>query len=157
VTPQPKPPTARFSLAVLLNNQDEILLMRRARSDSFAPGLWGFPGGHIRGDETPEQAVRRELQEEIGNEVFLRLSGPLRRLGPVRDSLYGGVFEVHLFLFRYEGGAILRNDEHEAHAWVGKEAYHTYAVVDGVDEDLAYLEVWPVSWLNADKLPPIFP
>lgn len=157
MTTQTKPPAARFSLAVLVNNQDEILLMRRARNDTFAPGIWGFPGGHIRENETPEQAVGRELQEEVGNEVFMRLSNPLRRFGPVRDTLYGGVFEVHLFLFRYEGGAVLRNDEHEAHAWVGREVYRTYAVVDGVDEDLAYLAVWPVNWLNAGKLPSALP
>ncbi len=30
------------------------------------PGCWGFFGGHIEADETPEVAVRRELKEEIG-------------------------------------------------------------------------------------------
>jgi mutator protein MutT len=149
--PGPEPaPRARFCLAVLLNSRDEILLMRRARSDAFAPGLWGLPGGHIHEGETPAQTMQRELDEEIGTGVSLR---PLRRLEPVRDTLYGGIFEVHLFLFRYEGGPILRNGEHEAEAWVSREAYRTYAVVDGVDEDLWHLGVWPVEWLNRGKLP----
>jgi 8-oxo-dGTP diphosphatase len=143
--PQLNSPAARFSLAVLLNDRDEILLMRRSRLDSFAPGLWGFPGGHVHGDETPEQTVRRELNEEIGVVASRQLRDPIRRVGPVRDTLYGGVFEVHLFLFRYGGGPILRNGEHDAHAWVAREAYRTYAVVDGMDENLAHLAVWPGS------------
>jgi 8-oxo-dGTP diphosphatase len=149
--PEPGSETkARFCLAVIVNGRDEILLLRRDRSDAFAPGLWGLPGGHIHEGETPAETMQRELDEEIGTGVSLR---PLRRLDPVRDTLYGGVFEIHLFLFRYEGGPILRNGEHEADAWVSREAYRTYAVVDGVDEDLWHLGVWPVEWLNPGKLP----
>lgn len=144
------PPQARFCLAVLVNARDEVLLLRRARDDAFAPGLWGLPGGHFDADETPEDTISRELKEEIGGGVSLQA---LRRLDPVRDTWYGGVFEVHLFLFRYEGGPVELNGEHEAFAWVSKEAWRTYAVVDGVDEDLRHLGVWPVEWLNADKLP----
>lgn len=142
-------PRARFCLAVLVNARNEILLLRRSRTDTFAPGLWGLPGGHIAGEETPDQTMLRELNEEIGTGVSLR---PLRRFGPVRDTLYGGIYEVHLFLFRYAGGPIRRNTEHEAEAWVGKELFRTYAVVDGIDEDLHYLDVWPAEWLNAGKL-----
>lgn len=150
-TPEiPEPPQARFCLAVLLNAQDEVLLVRRSRSDDFAPGLWGLPGGHIREGEEPEGAMRRELREELGEGLSLR---PLHRAGPMRDTLYGGVFEVHLFLFRCEGGAVRLDPEHEEHAWVTREAYRTYAVVDGIDEDFLYLDVWPGKWLNAGKLP----
>lgn len=154
MNPEPvPPPQARFCLAVLLNGADEILLVRRSREDSFAPGIWGLPGGHIHAGETPEVTMQRELEEEIGGEVSLRGLRPVRHVGPVRDTWYGGVFEVHLFLFRYEGGRILLNAEHEAFAWVSREAYRSYAVVDGIDEDLRHLAVWPVEWLNAGKLP----
>lgn len=152
-TPAPAPPEhpeARFCLAVLLNDRDEILLLRRARDDAFAPGIWGFPGGHIHGAETPEETMRRELSEELGDGLILQA---IRRLGPLGDTLYGGIFEVHLFLFRFKGGPLVLNGEHEAFAWVSREAYRSYAVVDGIDEDLLYLDVWPSEWLNRNKLP----
>lgn len=136
----PVPPKARFALAVLLNGRDEALLLRRSRGDSFAPGRWGLPGGHLGEGETPEDAIARELAEELGTRV--RLS-PVRRVGPVRDTLYGGVFEIHLFLYRYAEGAIVLNAEHEDYAWVARDAYRDYPVVDGVDEDFAHLGVWP--------------
>lgn len=130
---------SRFCLAVLLNDRDEILLLRRACDDDFAPGRWGLPGGHIHPGETPDDTIRRELDEEVGTNLALRL---LRRVGPVRDTLYGGVFEIHLYLYRYEGGSVRRNAEHDDEAWVSRALYRTYAVVDGIDEDLVHLGVW---------------
>jgi 8-oxo-dGTP pyrophosphatase MutT (NUDIX family) len=135
-----------------VNARDEILLLRRARSDTFAPGRWGLPGGHTATGETSEQTVRREMREELGGEVSLR---PIRSHGPVRDTLYGGIYEIHLFLYGYDGGLIRLDPEHEEYAWVSRENYRSYAVVDGVDEDLRYLDVWPVAFLNAGKLPPL--
>lgn len=146
-------PRARFCLAVLVNERDEILLLRRSRDDDFAPGLWGLPGGHIHAGETPDETITRELAEETGVEASgLSLR---RRVGPVRDTLYGGVFEIHLYLYGGAREPIALNREHDASAWVSREAYRSYAVVDGVDEDLRHLGVWPVSYLNAEKLPPL--
>jgi 8-oxo-dGTP diphosphatase len=135
-------PSARFCLAVLLNDRNEILLMRRALDDDFAPGLWGLPGGHIHPNESPDDTIRRELEEEVGMGVRVRA---IRRVGPVRDTLYGGVFEIHLYLYHFEGGVIQRNSEHSEHAWVSENAYGSYDVVPGIDEDLRYLDVWPSS------------
>jgi 8-oxo-dGTP pyrophosphatase MutT (NUDIX family) len=43
-----------------------LLLKRAGASDS--KGTWAFPGGMAEGEETAEQAARRECQEEIGNQ-----------------------------------------------------------------------------------------
>lgn len=52
--------------AVALQDQDgRILLAQRPAGKEFA-GLWEFPGGKIGPNETPEQALSRELQEELG-------------------------------------------------------------------------------------------
>lgn len=45
--------------AILLNGAGEILLQRRTDS-----GLWGIPGGSVELDETPFEALRREVEEE---------------------------------------------------------------------------------------------
>lgn len=43
-----------------------FLLTRRAQKMSAHPGQWAFPGGRIDDGETPEEAARREVEEEVG-------------------------------------------------------------------------------------------
>lgn len=49
----------------LLNNQGQVLLAQRP-ADKWMAGMWEFPGGKIEEGETPEQALIRECQEELG-------------------------------------------------------------------------------------------
>ena len=49
----------------LLRKNDKILLGLRPQGESLA-GAWEFPGGKIDQGESPEYALKRELQEEIG-------------------------------------------------------------------------------------------
>lgn len=51
--------------AVIRNVQQEILLALRP-SDKYMGGLWEFPGGKCEPGESPQQALARELQEELG-------------------------------------------------------------------------------------------
>jgi 8-oxo-dGTP pyrophosphatase MutT (NUDIX family) len=53
---------------LIVDEDDHVLLCRWAFPDV---SVWGTPGGGIEPGETPEQALRRELDEEVG----LRLSG----------------------------------------------------------------------------------
>lgn len=145
-----KEPRDRFAINVLENSDSEILLLRRSADKTLGPGLWGLPAGHIEEGETPEDAAQRELREEIGTDFRVKL---INRYGPVRDTWYGGVYEVYLFHHRWLDGKVQLNDEHTDYAWVAKEAYRDYAVMDGVDEDLYYLGIWSVEYLNKDKLP----
>lgn len=61
--------TQLMSLTVdnVITDGDSILLIKRAR-DPFA-GHWALPGGFIDPGETPEQAAKRELQEETGVDI----------------------------------------------------------------------------------------
>ena len=51
--------------AGLIDADGRILLSQRPESKSMA-GLWEFPGGKVDPGESPEQALIRELQEELG-------------------------------------------------------------------------------------------
>jgi 8-oxo-dGTP diphosphatase len=116
----------------------------------WGPGLWGFPAGHIEPGETPEEASRRENREELGDEFIAEL---VKRHAPVRDTFYGGRYEVHLFHYRYLKGDIRLNEEHTEFAWVAAPDLGGYEVMDGIEEDIFYLDIWPRRFLRAEKLP----
>ena len=143
-------PHARFAINIVENGRNELLLLKRAPQAQLGPGLWGFPAGHIEPGETPMQCSLREIKEELGTEGSLEL---VNSLGPVRDSFYGGGYRIYLFHYRWHAGKIRLNEEHTEYAWVSREHYRHYHVMDGIDEDIDYFKIWPRSYLNPDKLP----
>ena len=140
----------RFAVNVLEDSESRLLLLKRSRQTSLGPGLWGFVAGHIEKDESPEECALRELHEEIGQQCRFT---DLASVGPVRDSFFGGIYEIYLYHRQWLGGEILLNPEHTEYAWVSRDQYRNYEVLDGTDEDIRYLGIWPLSYLNASKLP----
>ena len=63
-----KNPTMTVVAAALLDGEGRILLQQRAPGRAMA-GLWEFPGGKVEAGELPEDALARELAEELGIDV----------------------------------------------------------------------------------------
>ena len=55
-------------VAALIESEGKILVCQRRRGSSFEL-LWEFPGGKKEADESPPQALARELREELGVEA----------------------------------------------------------------------------------------
>lgn len=62
--------------AALIDIDGRVLLTQRPEGKSMA-GLWEFPGGKLQDGETPEQALVRELQEELGIDTRTSCLAPL--------------------------------------------------------------------------------
>lgn len=71
-------------------NDGKVLLVHRSPSDRSYPDVWDLFGGHVEGDESLEEALRREACEELGIEVLT-----LRWLGQVFDPVEPA--EVHVY------------------------------------------------------------
>ena len=68
--------TLLVSAVALIDVDGRVLLAQRPAGKSMA-GLWEFPGGKVEPGETPETALIRELQEELGIDTWSSCLAPL--------------------------------------------------------------------------------
>lgn len=100
--------------AGLLEQNGKFLLCKRP-SHKARGGKWEFPGGKLEPDETAADAIRRELQEELGIQVSV--SGVT---GDVTWAYPDVTIHLTLLHCRMDTGTLILR-EHEALAWVTKE------------------------------------
>ena len=107
--------------AALIDERGRVLLQQRPRGKAMA-GLWEFPGGKIAAGETPEAALCRELEEELG---LIVATGDLRAFGFASHRYE--TFHIVLLLYlcrRWQGMPAAR--ESQAIAWVAPAAMANY-------------------------------
>lgn len=82
----------KLVVAGLVTDEQRRVLITQRRADQAHPLEWEFPGGKIERGESPEQALVRELAEEIGASVSV---------GAVWDVLHHdyGAFEVLMLVY----------------------------------------------------------
>lgn len=111
-------------VAAVIRKDDKIFATQRGYGE-FKDG-WEFPGGKIEEGETPEQALAREIREELNTEI---------QVGKLIGTIEYDYPKFHLSMDCFwceimQGGLELK--EHEAARWLSKE------------------ELYSVDWLPAD-------
>jgi 8-oxo-dGTP diphosphatase len=69
-------PVLLVSAVALVDVDGRVLLAQRPEGKHLA-GLWEFPGGKVHAGETPEEALIRELKEELDIDTDVRCLAPL--------------------------------------------------------------------------------
>lgn len=92
----PKPTASALITRTRPDGGREVLLVRRAAPP--CAGCWDCPGGFIDPDEHPEEAVRREMREELGIAVAIRriVGIYMDRYGEGGESTLNIYYEAHI-------------------------------------------------------------
>ncbi|WP_454042154.1 (deoxy)nucleoside triphosphate pyrophosphohydrolase [Cellulosimicrobium sp. Marseille-Q8652] len=104
-----------------------LLAARRSRPPHLA-GRWEFPGGKVDPGETPEEALHRELREELGVDVELgdEVVGPEHGTWVITDR-----HVMRLWFARVVDGDPQPLVEHDELAWLEPGEWHTVDWLDG--------------------------
>src|SRR5262249_19173679 len=92
---QPQPGRGEFTVAAaLIVRNSKLLVCQRRRDDSHALE-WEFPGGKVEPGESPEQALVRELREELGIDATIG-----KELFRARHRYPGSKVDLQLIFFQ---------------------------------------------------------
>ena len=125
--------TIRVVAAVIkaVNENNEPIIFATQRGYGEFKGGWEFPGGKIETGETPKEALKREIMEELDTEISV---------GELIDTIEYDYPEFHLSMDCFWCGMVsgdLVLKEHEAAKWLDKEMLYS---VDWLPADVRLIE-----------------
>ena len=118
----------------LVDVDGRVLICKRPQGKSLA-GLWEFPGGKVEAGETPEAALIREMDEELGITITQSCLAPFVFASHTYETFH---LMMPLYLCRRWSGVVVAK-EHEALAWVKPNALSNYEMPPADAPLIAYL------------------
>ena len=107
----------------LIDVDGRILLAQRPEGREMS-GLWEFPGGKVKEDETPEVALVRELKEELGIDIAESCLAPFSFASHVYDNFH---LLMPLYLCRLWKGTPSPQEQQKL-KWVRLENLNDYSM-----------------------------
>jgi len=107
-----------FRIAVksfIVNNRNELLLIKRRDNDPHTPGAWEIPGGRLELGEDPFEGLKRETKEETGLDV--EVLNPLKVHHFTRED--GQKITMITFLCKPVSNSVNLSKEHTNYLWAG--------------------------------------
>jgi 8-oxo-dGTP diphosphatase len=123
--------------AALIDADGRVLLAQRPAGKSMA-GQWEFPGGKIEASETPEQALIRELREELGIDVTESCLAPIAFASHDYDHFH---LVMPLYAIRQWRGRPSAK-EGQTLAWASKDRLNSYPMPPADIPLVAQLRDW---------------
>lgn len=114
---------ARLNVAaIIVNPESKILFCQRSLQKKVAPDAWHMPGGKIEEGESIEQAITRELKEELNLEV-VEVGG---YSGVCHDYQSGEENHRTVFVYVKAEGTPQLNPENDAYKYLTLEEIPQY-------------------------------
>ena len=122
----------RTIVCPLIQNDGCYLLCKMADDRGVFPGQWALSGGGVEPGERIEEALRREVREELGEQLVLSEITPWTFSDDIRTKTYadGSQEEIYMIYLIFDCVAANRevniNEEFQAFAWGKAEDLGTY-------------------------------
>lgn len=115
--------------AFIVDSDNKVLIVERARDDNFMPGFFELPGGKIDFGETAEEALVRECKEEVGLDV--KAIKPYSTFSYTAKQDTEHAIDIQ-FVVRVvkDDTEVKLSDEHESFQWITVEEVENYKFSD---------------------------
>lgn len=117
----------RTIVCSLIQNDGAYLLCKMADDRGVFPGQWAISGGGVEPGERIEEALRREIREELGEQLLLTEITPWTFSDDIRTKTYadGRKEEIYMIYLIFDCVSANRdvkiNEEFQDYAWVKPE------------------------------------
>lgn len=115
--------------ALIVDDQERYLALRRAAGSTIWPSRWELPGGKVDEGESFDRALLRESEEETGLRVRLT-----RFIGGTEWELPKVNVVFIVMAAAIEAGQLALSEEHEEHRWVDREGLLGLNLVEPIAE-----------------------
>lgn len=115
----------KIILTGILKYNDKYLIVKRSDNDDFMPGAWEFPGGNLENNELIEEALKRELKEEIGFNLLNNTCKIINYTDEIKEKNNKIIHVIELdFLIECDNDSfdIVLSNEHTDYKWVEKDS-----------------------------------
>ena len=129
--------TVLVSAVALIDQDGRVLLAQRPKGKPME-GLWEFPGGKVEAHETPEVALLRELEEELGINTWESCLAPLTFASHTYETFH---LVMPLFVCRKWNG-IPHPRENQKLKWVTKQDLRLHSMPEAEIPLLPILYDW---------------
>ena len=128
-----------FTASGIVFHDDKVLLIKHKKMNT-----WIYPGGHVEAQETPDEALLREIEEETGYKAEVLAVEPFtyaddkartlpRPFCVLEESICEEDEHKHIdfiYLCRLTDGNVHRQPEYEDQKWVGEDEIDRLDVLD---------------------------
>lgn len=121
------------AVGLVVNSANQVLITKRSKYSSFA-AWWEFPGGKLEAQESPKQALIRELLEEVNLQILQ--AQPVLKL---THKYQEHIVILHVFLVTRFNGLFTLKEQQLDGQWVSVEQLNAYQLLPANQPIVDYL------------------
>lgn len=124
----------------IVKKDGKILIIQRAKTDSYEPNKWEIPGGKLEIGDDPSYSIETEVLEECN--LYVKITSPkyFVETKVVREGKYNGLPAVNIVgEASVVGGEIKLSHEHQNYKWIDPNELKDYEVTEITQKAVATL------------------
>jgi len=129
-----KPVIQKIIVAGIVVNNGQVLIIQRSTNEDVYPGIWEVPSGRRELFETSEEAIIREVNEEVGMDVKPIVPVDVFEFRVEKENEIRDATQISFLCKTIGKPSVKLSSEHQNFAWVKEKELNEYNLTEEVRE-----------------------